>query len=709
MQKERNLQGPVKGEAQAVDPAALARESVTRQSVERRRRALRFGRGIDVWLRSIKHLLRVCAPQGTCGHWRSGSFDTLLDGRRAEFAASPAGDSNAPSRCLEVRSTMPSTTGTGNISPRLARDRRGRDGMRRLPRAPLQGAFGWRAAAAAAVLAGVSWTWTAARADDPPGALSTPLQQPETRPVGAARAPHPLVEEIPPFGKGNMLSESQIRYCLAEFIRIEAVRPLMNRYRRDQVEFFNTLIAAYNSRCAKYRYELPDMDRARHDVETNRSRIEADAQQAFVLRFQGPEKGPDQQVAQAAPVPQVQQPSARPSAPAGPDQAAAATAQPEVQATPRPAAPPPDTAQREVPPHAAATPAEPSTPAPAQPPQVAQAAQPPVLPSARAQTQPGGRPVQAPAVTEPAAAPTQAPEPPLSAAATQPPSATPPTPRMPERRLGQAPVPPVEPQAPEPSVSAAATQTPPAAPEPMPRTPAQPAQAAEPAVGPQTLQQSPTLPVPQTAPEPAPSAPAQELAAAAPSEAQPTAPAATEPLPSPPAEAAIAPAEAPSQPSIPVSPQPQAAARQPAATSTLERSPASQPSDGEATGPTPAATALAHAAPARAATQPGTRDITLARFERDIRKAGTRVIDKRRLPELGEMGRNWSGKAQIEVQFAAGGYISRIVLAESCGHPPLDEKALEIARSILLPPVPKELSSRDFSVRFPIEFRSGKS
>jgi TonB family protein len=125
--------------------------------------------------------------------------------------------------------------------------------------------------------------------------------------------------------------------------------------------------------------------------------------------------------------------------------------------------------------------------------------------------------------------------------------------------------------------------------------------------------------------------------------------------------------------------------------------------------PTPAQPELAHAAPSRPGTKSaGTKDSTLARFERDIQKVGTRVLDKRRLPQLANMGKNWSGKAQIEVQFAAGGYISRIVLAESCGHPPLDEKALELARSINFPHVPKELSSRDFSVRFPIEFRSGK-
>ena len=87
-----------------------------------------------------------------------------------------------------------------------------------------------------------------------------------------------------------MLTEPQIRYCLAEFIRVEAVRPVLNRYRPDQVEFFNAMIAAFNSRCAKYRYELPAMESAKQDVERNRAQIESAAQQAFLQRFSSPPK-----------------------------------------------------------------------------------------------------------------------------------------------------------------------------------------------------------------------------------------------------------------------------------------------------------------------------------------------------------------------------------------------------------------------------------
>jgi TonB family protein len=105
---------------------------------------------------------------------------------------------------------------------------------------------------------------------------------------------------------------------------------------------------------------------------------------------------------------------------------------------------------------------------------------------------------------------------------------------------------------------------------------------------------------------------------------------------------------------------------------------------------------------------PSSKDPALAKFAREVQKAGTRVIDRRKYPQLASRGKNWSSKSQIEVQFAPGGYIVRIVLAESCGDASLDEKALELARTIMLPHVPKALSTREFSIRFPIEFRSGK-
>lgn len=100
-------------------------------------------------------------------------------------------------------------------------------------------------------------------------------------------------------------------------------------------------------------------------------------------------------------------------------------------------------------------------------------------------------------------------------------------------------------------------------------------------------------------------------------------------------------------------------------------------------------------------------DAALARYTREIQRAGSRVLDERQYPKTARAQR-LQGTTQIEVRFAVGGYIRSILLGESCGNSLLDEKALEIGRSIKFPHVPKELYAREFSVRFPITFQVRK-
>jgi TonB family protein len=61
---------------------------------------------------------------------------------------------------------------------------------------------------------------------------------------------------------------------------------------------------------------------------------------------------------------------------------------------------------------------------------------------------------------------------------------------------------------------------------------------------------------------------------------------------------------------------------------------------------------------------------------------------------------------QIELRYAAGGYIKSIVVGESSGSDLLDRQALEVARALRYPAVPEALQARDFAVRFPIVFRA---
>ena len=63
---------------------------------------------------------------------------------------------------------------------------------------------------------------------------------------------------------------------------------------------------------------------------------------------------------------------------------------------------------------------------------------------------------------------------------------------------------------------------------------------------------------------------------------------------------------------------------------------------------------------------------------------------------------------QVEVRYAAGGWVRSIVVGESSGSMALDEQALALARATRFPDVPEELRARDFSVRFPVVFRAAR-
>jgi TonB family protein len=415
-------------------------------------------------------------------------------------------------------------------------------------------------------------------AQQPPGAHSSPLQppadvspaadtpqpaappsgaEPAVSPAGGAEIP-PLDEEAPPPSGGLLLSSAQLRFCLAQSIRISAVRPLLDRTKVEQVEYLNAMVADFNKRCASQRYPVPALEDAKRVVEANRPLIQADARSAFVKRFGT--------AAAAAPKPAGEAPK-----------------QPEPQA---PIAQPPSQAV-----------AQPKAETPKVQPE-----------SQQAPAQPAGG---AAALPQPQ---TQKPEP--------------------------------EPATSQPSPQVAAEQKAVAPPQPS----------------------QPEVPQVQ------PAAAAQES----------TAPPRTEPSSAP--------------PSTPSPPAPGAAPTAPAATA--------EPSADEASGSRAAEAPPASKPTPRPGGQAALRDPALERYTREVQRAGSRVLAERDYPPQAK-GKGLKGTVQIEVLFT-GGYIRSILLGESCGHPALDEKALEIARSAKFPFVPKGLRSREFSVRFPIEFRLRK-
>ena len=92
---------------------------------------------------------------------------------------------------------------------------------------------------------------------------------------------HRLQEYRPTANQDFVFSRAQVRYCLAEEIRMEGARSAVNRYSDLDVERFNNMIADYNSRCGKFRYRSGVLEGARSDVEPYREELKAEGRSKF--------------------------------------------------------------------------------------------------------------------------------------------------------------------------------------------------------------------------------------------------------------------------------------------------------------------------------------------------------------------------------------------------------------------------------------------
>lgn len=79
----------------------------------------------------------------------------------------------------------------------------------------------------------------------------------------------------PSVGTNNVLSVAEIRWCVKEGIRTEAMRNIINTNRG--IEEFNQIINDYNSRCGRYQYRKGSQSRAERDVDPYRNQIEYEA------------------------------------------------------------------------------------------------------------------------------------------------------------------------------------------------------------------------------------------------------------------------------------------------------------------------------------------------------------------------------------------------------------------------------------------------
>lgn len=111
-----------------------------------------------------------------------------------------------------------------------------------------------------------------------PPARTTAPAQPKT--------PTPPTESKPPVGQNQLLSTAQIRYCLAEDIRMEGAKLAINNYNDADVDRFNASVADYNSRCGSFQYQTSnrgrnDLTSAQRDIEPFRSQYLAEGRSRF--------------------------------------------------------------------------------------------------------------------------------------------------------------------------------------------------------------------------------------------------------------------------------------------------------------------------------------------------------------------------------------------------------------------------------------------
>ena len=125
-------------------------------------------------------------------------------------------------------------------------------------------------------------TTSPAPAYSPPAQSAAPSYSPPAPPAAPSRPQ----ESQPPVGQNVVLSTAQIRYCLAEDIRLDGAKSAVNNYIDSDVDRFNAMVADYNSRCSSFKYQTNnrgrnDLNSAQRDIEPFRSQLQSEGRSRF--------------------------------------------------------------------------------------------------------------------------------------------------------------------------------------------------------------------------------------------------------------------------------------------------------------------------------------------------------------------------------------------------------------------------------------------
>jgi hypothetical protein len=120
-----------------------------------------------------------------------------------------------------------------------------------------------------------------------PSASVTSNREVTREPPREVRPPPPssaarFTEQRPPVGTNRVHSTAELRYCLAESIRLDGADPMVDTRVGAEVDRFNAMVSDYNSRCGAFRYRPDDLGRARREVEAHRAALLADGRERFI-------------------------------------------------------------------------------------------------------------------------------------------------------------------------------------------------------------------------------------------------------------------------------------------------------------------------------------------------------------------------------------------------------------------------------------------
>lgn len=151
--------------------------------------------------------------------------------------------------------------------------------------APIQpsGNSGWKWVLGIGAVIAVIWmAGSGNKNQTSPSYSSSPSAPTYSPPAATPTAPSRLSEELPPVGTNNVLSGAQLRYCLAEDIRLESAKAAVNNYIDSHVDRFNGMVSDYNSRCGQFRYRKGALESARGEVERFRTELQSQGRERFL-------------------------------------------------------------------------------------------------------------------------------------------------------------------------------------------------------------------------------------------------------------------------------------------------------------------------------------------------------------------------------------------------------------------------------------------